>query len=44
MNLQEMIEEVWNNRTLLNEDKYQTAIRDVIEEVDKGQLLTPSSL
>lgn len=40
MNLQEMIEEVWNNRTLLNEDKYQTAIRDVIEEVDKGQLRT----
>lgn len=40
MNLQEMIEEVWNNRTLLNEDKYQTAIKDVIEEVDKGQLRT----
>ncbi len=37
-NLQEKIEAVYNNRELLKDDTYPTAIRAVIEEVDKGRL------
>jgi len=35
---QTLIEEVYSNRTLINEQRYQDAIRAVIEEVDKGSL------
>lgn len=44
MELKEIIEEVWNNRNLLSDDKYQDAVRNVIEELDKGRLrvATPS--
>ena len=38
MELNAMIEEVWNNRELLKESKYTEAIRAVIEETDKGRL------
>ncbi len=40
MELQTLIAEVWTNRNLLKEEKYKDAIRNVIEEVDKGQLRT----
>jgi 2,3,4,5-tetrahydropyridine-2,6-dicarboxylate N-succinyltransferase len=40
MNLQVLINEVWNNRALLQQNEYVQAIRDVIEEVDKGRLRT----
>lgn len=40
MDLQSLILEVWNNRDLLKEDKYTKAVKDVIEEVDKGRLRT----
>ena len=40
MELKTTIEEVWNNRDLLSEEKYKQAIRDVIERVDKGSLRT----
>ena len=33
-----LIEEAWNNRELLKEAKYQEAVRQVIEELDKGQI------
>ena len=36
--LQQLIEDAYNNRDLLKEDKYKDAIRQVIEEVDKGRL------
>ena len=35
-----MIQSVWANRELLKEEKYVQAVRDVIEEVDKGRLRT----
>ena len=35
---QTLIEEVYSNRELINDTKYQDAIRAVIEEVDKGRL------
>ncbi len=38
MELQELIEQVWNDRTLLIDEKYSHAIRAVLEEVDKGRL------
>lgn len=38
MNLKGLIEEVWKNRELLNDEKYTEAIRSVIEETDKGRL------
>jgi 2,3,4,5-tetrahydropyridine-2,6-dicarboxylate N-succinyltransferase len=38
--MQEQILEAWANRNLLKDDKYSKAIRDVIEEVDKGRLRT----
>ena len=36
--LKRTIEEAWENRALLQEDKTQDAIRSVIEELDKGRL------
>lgn len=38
--LQNLIQEIWANRELLKEAKYQDAVRAVIEEVDKGRLRT----
>ncbi len=40
MNLQELIEAAYGNRALLKDEKYVQAVRDVIEEVDKGRLRT----
>ena len=40
--MQTIIEEIYNNRELLKEDRYQKAIREVIEEVDKGRLRVAS--
>jgi 2,3,4,5-tetrahydropyridine-2,6-dicarboxylate N-succinyltransferase len=36
--LREIIEKAWDNRELLQEDATQTAIREVIELIDNGQL------
>ena len=38
MDLQTKIEAAWNDRALLKDEIYSNAIRDVIEEVDKGRL------
>jgi 2,3,4,5-tetrahydropyridine-2-carboxylate N-succinyltransferase len=38
MSLQEIIENAWLNRQLLNEQSTQKAIRDVVEQLDKGIL------
>ncbi|MEK0422777.1 MAG: hypothetical protein RLZ95_687 [Bacteroidota bacterium] len=38
MDLQIKIEAAWNDRALLKEETYSDAIREVIEEVDKGRL------
>ena len=38
MDLQTKIEAAWNDRALLKEDNYSNAVREVIEEVDKGRL------
>jgi len=40
MELKKLIAEAWLNRELLKEEKYSNAVRDVIEEVDKGRLRT----
>ncbi len=40
--MKDLILEAWANRELLKTDKYATAVRDVIEEVDKGRLRTAS--
>jgi 2,3,4,5-tetrahydropyridine-2,6-dicarboxylate N-succinyltransferase len=40
MDLQQLILEAWNNRALLKDKKYSDAVREVIEEVDKGRLRT----
>lgn len=40
MDLQQHILDAWNNRELLKEEKYSLAVRQVIEEVDKGRLRT----
>lgn len=37
-NLKNTIEAAWDNRELLKEESTQTAIREVIEQLDKGQL------
>src|ERR1700761_5454305 len=42
MELQQLILEAWNNRELLKEEKYVNAVKNVIEEVDKGRLRTAS--
>jgi 2,3,4,5-tetrahydropyridine-2-carboxylate N-succinyltransferase len=36
MDLKEIIESAWNNRELIKEDKTKQAIREVIEQLDKG--------
>jgi 2,3,4,5-tetrahydropyridine-2-carboxylate N-succinyltransferase len=36
--MQSLITEAWSNRELLKDDKYVQAVRDVIEEIDKGRL------
>ena len=36
MSLQERIENAWQNRQLLNEQTTQEAIREVIEQLEKG--------
>ncbi len=38
MELQSLIEAAWENRALLQESKYQEAIRHIIEELDKGRM------
>jgi 2,3,4,5-tetrahydropyridine-2-carboxylate N-succinyltransferase len=38
MKLRESIEQVWQNRELLAQTEFQNAVREVIEEVDKGRL------
>ena len=45
MDLQQLIADAWGNRELLKDSKYSDAVRNVIEEVDKGRLRTaaPSS-
>lgn len=40
MDLKILINEAWADRTLLTSEKYRTAVKDVIEHVDKGQLRT----
>ena len=40
--MKELILEVWNNRELLKESKYTDAIKNVIEELDKGRLRVAS--
>lgn len=40
MDLQVLIQEVWNDRELLKDEKYIAAIREVIEHLDKGELRT----
>src|SRR4026207_49541 len=37
MELKELILAAWNNRELLKEKKYSDAVKDVIEELDKGK-------
>ena len=38
MSLETKIQEAWLNRELLKDASYAQAVRDVIEEVDKGRL------
>jgi 2,3,4,5-tetrahydropyridine-2,6-dicarboxylate N-succinyltransferase len=38
MNLRETIEQAWQNRELLKENRFDEAVRSVIEDVDKGRL------
>lgn len=38
MELQQLIEAAWANRELLKEAKYEQAVHDTIEEIDKGRL------
>ena len=40
--MKELIIEAWNNRALLKENKYSDAIKNVIEELDKGRLRVAS--
>jgi 2,3,4,5-tetrahydropyridine-2-carboxylate N-succinyltransferase len=40
--MKEMISEAWSNRELLKEKKYTDAIKNVIEELDKGKLRVAS--
>src|SRR4026207_1950991 len=42
MELKELILAAWNNRELLKEKKYSDAVKDVIEELDKGRLRVAS--
>jgi len=36
--LKEQIESIWENRELLNDEFYKSAIRDTIELLDKGEV------
>jgi 2,3,4,5-tetrahydropyridine-2-carboxylate N-succinyltransferase len=38
----ELISEAWNNRELLKEKKYSNAVKEIIEDVDKGRLRVAS--
>lgn len=38
MNLQTKIEQVWDNRKLLQQQEYQQAIREVVKELDAGNI------
>lgn len=38
MELQTLIQQAWNDRALLQDKKYADAVREVLEEVDKGRL------
>ena len=40
MDLEKMINEVWNNRELLKDESYTDAIRNVIDKIDEGKLRT----
>ena len=40
--MKELILQAWDNRELLKENKYSTAVRSVIEELDKGRLRVAS--
>jgi len=40
--MKELIEEAWNKRELLKESKYSDAVKNVIEELDKGRLRVAS--
>ncbi len=40
MNLKESIQEAWSNRELLKDENYITAVRMVMEDLDKGRLRT----
>ena len=40
MELEKLIREAWENRELLKEEIYASAVRNVIEKVDKGELRT----
>lgn len=40
--LKALIQEAWANRDLLKDNKYSEAVRELIEEVDKGRLRTAS--
>jgi 2,3,4,5-tetrahydropyridine-2,6-dicarboxylate N-succinyltransferase len=44
MELKELILAAWNNRELLKENTYSDAVRELIEEVDKGRLRTASPI
>lgn len=38
MNLQQTIEQAWDNRELLQQEEYQNAVKSVIKELDLGNL------
>jgi 2,3,4,5-tetrahydropyridine-2-carboxylate N-succinyltransferase len=40
--MKELIQEAWSNRELIKEDKYSSAVREMIEELDKGKLRVAS--
>ncbi len=40
--MKDLILEIWNDRELLKQEKYADAIKNVIEEIDKGRLRTAS--
>ena len=44
MELKEQILAAWNNRELLKETKYSDAVKQVIEETDKGRLRVASPI
>jgi len=38
MNTQKLVEEAWENRTLLQKEEYQVAIEETLDRLDKGEL------